>query len=527
MFNPVEVSIKKIVVKRKYFPRFRIEKSRVEEFREAMRDGEHIPPILVANDGDRYVVIEGVHRLTAAKLERAKEIEVTFWPERNSDMWLLDAARLNDKTRKSLKAEEVKEVIRRKWREGWRSTKEIAHKIGRKESFVKRALKPLRDEERSKRNALICHLAKEGHTQQEIASKVGISRRTVSYVLAINDSVSFIAKPANTSNSQQLDQAQELNIYPVMLSNHSDCDHRDQPSVDNNCDEENPNIGKRTNNVSPNKSNFDVEVESPEFLPTMDESCNGLDCEEHNDSAIPSASTPGPTEKETEYQPEKDSCIPEIEEVSRKLTTQEYNALRAMELVKQLKWDFIRIAEHTGESVQFLRKVLIAAITLAICSKICPKKRDDVFWATASRLEFNSELMSVIRTGLMFEQMLAPVGNGIPEWLEDNLSTSDLETIASPVSTDARKVLPEDIPTVLLKGKLPEQRANYYSELPDKYKTYLVDMAPQLRNMRDDVKKGMIRHNCLSEFIGLFNKDLGIAYQINDAIKESVRRGYL
>jgi len=88
-----------------------------------------------------------------------------------------------------------REVIRRAWQEGMRDTQQIAERIGRNVRSVQRALKPIRDQERSKRDAAIRYLAKEGHTQQEIASKVGISRQAISKILMqLNRTFSGVCK---------------------------------------------------------------------------------------------------------------------------------------------------------------------------------------------------------------------------------------------------------------------------------------------------------------------------------------------
>jgi len=69
----VKISIRKIVLDSRYQPRFTMNRQRVEQFRQSLRDGEHIPPILVGKEGENYVVIEGFHRVTALKQEGVEE----------------------------------------------------------------------------------------------------------------------------------------------------------------------------------------------------------------------------------------------------------------------------------------------------------------------------------------------------------------------------------------------------------------------------------------------------------------------
>ena len=355
--RPVRLPIQKVVVRRKYFPRARIRKERVRQFRQAMQDGEHIPPIIVADEGEtgaKHVVIEGAHRFVAARLERKAHIYAYFWSEKEKELWLADAARMNDKTRAPLTTRELEEVVRRLWRAGITDSDRIAARLNRNVRFVQRVLKPLKDEERNRRDAAIVELAKQGLSQREIARKVGLTHRAVRKVLdnrwIPNDTVSFSTHPERCNDPRRLDPPQALNICPEMLNSDSS-----------------EQAAGRGGQQRP-----DSAVPSPS---TPAESHQQTD-DSLSDKDRPQEPEPGPFDNlltlvgHTSRWDDEDgaplqeprSMIPELSRVMS-LNDAEKLWLRTLELV-QARWSAERIAKRLGQTEVAIRNIVIAYIAL-------------------------------------------------------------------------------------------------------------------------------------------------------------------
>ena len=212
MIKSIELPVAQIRMDKRFQPRFEIRQDRVDQFRESMRDGEEIPPIYVGEDDGEYVVIEGFHRLVAAQQENQKTIMAFIAHNLDKRYWLLDATRLNDKTSAPLSTEEVREAIRRVWKQGFfKNAKVIADRVGRNERFVQRALKPIRDQEKNERDRRIKELAEQGCTEEKIASEFNLSHQAINKIkaknktntLQPNDTLSFSCK-TDTSNNPPL-----------------------------------------------------------------------------------------------------------------------------------------------------------------------------------------------------------------------------------------------------------------------------------------------------------------------------------
>jgi hypothetical protein len=494
MPEPVRISIRKIVLDSRYQPRFMMNRQRVEQFRQSLRDGEHIPPILVGKEGEHYVVIEGFHRVTALKQEGVEEVNAFFQPESEKEFWLLDAARMNDKTTDPLTTEEVQEAIRRTWKRGIRDTQKIAYRVGRHIKFVRRALKPLRDEERKKRDAIMSQLEREGRTHQEIASEVGLTRQAVTKnLMQLKDRVSFSCQTEKSSDSKELDLTHEVNTFPEMLTPNGldppgHCNQSsgisthqclDSPQDDRS---EKAESKKTVPLLDPCQDNTQREIaESDALVP-------GILAYEKSDVVDQEGAAPGDSQGAPEDTKSFVSCLGQIKSF-QDLPPQKKHALQVMELVKRCKTDIVDMIDRVPESVIWMRKVMVAAISLALIGGkkggLCEiSKTGSSFCQISRELELTPALIETIRKGTDFKAMMGPIDQQMPEWIEENLGEADLSLIAS-----LAKVPKEHIPYLIAGEQPPKQPSSHFDELPPKYAEELHAVTLLLRNIRDNIKK--------------------------------------
>lgn len=535
-----EIAIKSIVLLPEIYPRFRIHQERIKYFVEHIKSGKEIPPLKVSNfggrrdDGKKYVLLDGCHRLEALKSLGEKEVKADFFDAPRGH-WLLLSARFNAESAIPLTRGELKHVIIVSYLNGIKDTHEIARLMGGVCTlrYIQLVLKHLRQPDRRKRDRQIRLFHRQGLTQQEIARKAGVTQSRVAQI--INKRNCSFTNTVYDSNKLAASKRRKVDIIPT----------RDEP-LDTRDIQKNQNAALPSAGTTNAANAFQTEPletsdegplassRKPKAIPFQ---TRGMDIEsflegEGEDLRQTALELKadideyiGHLSPSNKYRgPEKDSCVPDIEAIFKtKLTTKEFNALRAMELVKQLKWDLVHIAEHTGESVQFLRRVLIVALALAICPN---ERQEEVFWTSGSRLRFDTQLMMTISDGLVFEAMMAPLGEGMPEWVEDNLTESDIALIAGLVSRGSSKIIPQDIPDLLLQKKPLKQRTRYHVDLPDDVKTRLEGMKISLREFRDLLNKGMLRVESLSQFMKLYNRIKTVMNEIDEALKICKKRGY-
>ena len=528
-----EIRTKSIVLLSEFYPRFKIYKDRIKYFVEHIKSGKEVPPVKVCTigesreDGKKYVLLDGCHRLKALQSLGHNQVKADFFDARR-EHWLLLSARFNAESALPLTRGELKHVIIVSYLNGIKDTHEIAEVIGGACTlrYINKVLKPLRQPARKRRKQQILRLHEKGLTQQEIAARVGITQPRVAQIISkgtnpftynVNDT--DMLHPQKTG---RIDALSAIDISPATLESQRE-DDTNLPSVGA------PKLGDRARNDSAESSEKAAVIPLLTQNPAIEAFLEGEGQELRKTALALKAEVDdymGKLPPSSEYRgPEKDSCVPDIEAFWKtKFTRKEFNALRGMELVKQLKWDLGRIAQYTGESVQFLRKVLIAAVALAICPK---EHQEEVFWASVSSLQLDRGLMMTICDGLVFEAMVAPLGEGMPEWVDDNLAESDIALIATLVSTESSKTISEDIPSLLLQRKLQEKRTRYHVDLPDTIKTRLEEMKIPLREFRDLLNRGMLRAHSLSEFMKLYNRIRAIVNEIDEALKTCKKRGYL
>ena len=227
--RPVELSIANIIVDPAYYPRKTTSQERIEEFMEAMDCGEVFPPVKAAKDPDsgKYVLLDGRHRLEAARLRGQTKIRADVLPVAK-DYWLLASVRFNGKTSLPLSSSEIKQAIICAWNSGIKDTHIIAKEIGRSISYVQKVLKPLRDNERFTRDQEILLLSQRGLSQAEIAKKVGLSKGRVCQIKSRADAMT--EDKSNrlvngiipfTKRSPKIDQKPDLDVNSRSTARHN------------------------------------------------------------------------------------------------------------------------------------------------------------------------------------------------------------------------------------------------------------------------------------------------------------------
>jgi transcriptional regulator with XRE-family HTH domain len=211
--HPVEILISSILIKPDYYPRFQTDPLRIKEFVENMECGETYPPVNVAKDDATgfYVLLDGKHRIEAYKLRGVDKILAFIFPVKK-EHWLMTAARFNSKSSKPLTPEEIKQIIIRSWENGIKDTDEIAREMGRTIRYIEMIVKPLRDNERNKREEKIIELHEQGMSQRKIGYEMGLSQSQTSRILNPNEyTVTGTFKKQNGLSGKLSDEDHNVN----------------------------------------------------------------------------------------------------------------------------------------------------------------------------------------------------------------------------------------------------------------------------------------------------------------------------
>ncbi len=80
-----EVSISKVVIDYKLYPRVKIDESVVNHYAELIKEGVVFPPIKVVEKNGKYIILDGVHRYLAYKKAGFDKIRVEVYeiPEKD------------------------------------------------------------------------------------------------------------------------------------------------------------------------------------------------------------------------------------------------------------------------------------------------------------------------------------------------------------------------------------------------------------------------------------------------------------
>lgn len=465
LLQPVEIHINKIEIVCKYYPRVEPDESRIKEFTEAMEYGEHFPPIKVVKVNDGYILLDGLHRLKARLLRGEEKIEADILSIAE-EYWLLAAARFNSKSSKPLTSGELKEVIITTWQSGLRDTKKIGEEMGCTPRYVEKIVKPLRDKECRKREEKILELHDMGLSQRDIAAKTGAPLSRVNKTIKsseINENsivfskrTEFVLrtlgqKPINTSEPLVIGQSQENHLLEIAENT-----PQDSAGVENN------------NEKEPEPINSVTQANSyPTYLGQIG--------------------------------------------FYNELPAKEKHAARTLELVKKYKLNLIDIIDIVSESIDWLRKVLIVAISLAIISG----DLSDKIMPVADSAGMSYETAFAIKEFLAFEAMCKPIGPHMKQWCDSNLSGRDIGFIVK--SSGIQK---KDLP-YLLKGDPPPKKVVGFEILPDSYKDRLRTSILLFREIRDHAKKDKFHKTSAKQLLTHLNRNRVAINEIYDAMREN------
>jgi len=181
------------------YPRFRTSEETVEQYRDAMEQGEQFPPIEVAYHRGRFILLDGFHRVAAYRrlFEEQKEMDSTkivpTFPARihevksELELYIL-AVRFNTRHGLPLSREEKRQFARKLYEMGLHDLKEIARVLAVSVRTLYRWLDDLLKQSREERDRLkerAVQLREEGYSLREIADELGVPRSTVERWLGV------------------------------------------------------------------------------------------------------------------------------------------------------------------------------------------------------------------------------------------------------------------------------------------------------------------------------------------------------
>jgi len=174
-----EVQISKIEVIRGLLPRIYTHEEKVQEYQEAMAEGQEFPPITVWDKGGHYWLIDGMHRLLASKRLGKDTIKAEVVELENELEARLLAIEKNASHGIPLDKEEKRELARLLYADGVEIEK--LRKLFRVSertiyNWVEGVKRRAKDEE-LKRQAL--ELKNQGLSTREIASRLGVDHSTI------------------------------------------------------------------------------------------------------------------------------------------------------------------------------------------------------------------------------------------------------------------------------------------------------------------------------------------------------------
>ncbi len=176
------IDIDKIDFDESFWPRFHENKEAIEQYADTLSNGQVLPAIIVKEKPNgRYLLIDGYHRLQANKSLGYKKIEADIQEMTDFEARALPVS-LNAGHGVFLSNREKKEYILKQIKKGddLKKWAEMARVPLRTIQFWTKELREKWDEEDRQK---IVELRQQGKTQEEIAEKVKIPRRTVSHIL--------------------------------------------------------------------------------------------------------------------------------------------------------------------------------------------------------------------------------------------------------------------------------------------------------------------------------------------------------
>ncbi len=203
------------------YPRFRTSEETVEQYRDAMEQGEQFPPIEVAYHRGRFILLDGFHRVAAYRrlFEEQKEMDSTkivpTFPARihevksELELYIL-AVQFNTRHGLPLSREEKRQFARKLYEMGLHDLKEIANVLAVSVRTLYRWLDDLLKQSREERERLkerAVKLYKEGWTQENIAKELNVPRQTISdWIKQILPNFDKWQKSAKLTDYEQTDK---------------------------------------------------------------------------------------------------------------------------------------------------------------------------------------------------------------------------------------------------------------------------------------------------------------------------------
>jgi len=192
------------------------------------------------------------------------------------------------------------------------------------------------------------------------------------------------------------------------------------------------------------------------------------------------------------------------------LPVKNQHAIRAMELAKKYKIDIVSIAKELNEPEPWIRKVLLAAITLSLM------KGDQITDASkvVTIIGIAFDTARCLQAALLYHTMLCPVSPDMEQWMRDNLLDKELDLILKLVTAKKKDLIH------LLKGEAPPPKANCFETLPDIYKDRLQDGLAMFHEILDDVRNHRFNRASAKQLLVYLNKILTMMNEIEDLLHE-------
>ena len=190
------MKIKDLIRDDDIYPRQQLSQKTISAYSESLKAGAKFPLILTQeikdNNGEKTILLDGVHRIEAYKLNGIEEIEVIHWKKE-----ILD----KDKSLMDLRIKSIQENLKHGDRLGENDNKfncsrmaeadpkitlkykDFAEIFGVTEMTVSDWIKAIRARQKASRDNLIYRLNMLGWTQREIAKQIGVDHSTISNIL--------------------------------------------------------------------------------------------------------------------------------------------------------------------------------------------------------------------------------------------------------------------------------------------------------------------------------------------------------
>lgn len=221
----MKMKIDEIEIDEDIYPRKQLSQKRIESYQESLRAGAKFPSILIQKiideDGEKVIVLDGVHRITAYKNEKYKEIEVDYWKDKILDKRepeILEKLRIVATQRNlehgvpltegdiTFQCERI--VEDRSIEKLTGVQKYLAEKFGVTEGYMSQIVGALVNRRKASRDSIILRLKLLGWSSPEISKVTGVKDPTVRGIVK-----NFNTKEINDLYKQQEKTIEELATF--------------------------------------------------------------------------------------------------------------------------------------------------------------------------------------------------------------------------------------------------------------------------------------------------------------------------